>query len=871
MKNFKKLVGIMLSAVLTLISIQIIVFQPVVTAAESTVTVTESGGWNESAYVKWSAYTGAEGYNVYIKPVSGQYAKLDDMLVREYKDCFRADALGLAAGDYVMKVVPVVSGAEETAAAAETGTLKAVNYLREGFAFSAASPNKYTTGAYNQDGTLKSDAIVVYLTDANRDSLTIEGHEDMGKGINAIISKAKNLNVPLDVRILGKVRKPDGINLDSTMRVQDAKNITIEGVGHDATMYGWGLSLKRTNNIEIRNAAIMWHCNGTDGDAISLDTDNYNIFIHNMDFYYGAPGAEEDQKKGDGTVDMKARSDYITVSYNHFYDTGKSTFSGGQWELNNKLDPTAKVNVTYHHNWFDHSDSRHPRCVVGNTHVYNNYYEGNGYGAAACENASVFVENNYFENCSMPMMIGSQGSDAYRSAGSYSGSKNLSNQDGGMIKEYGNYMTGQDTFFNQENSEVEGQIDAYSVADPKDKVPETVKALKGGWAYNNFDTDASMYSYTPDTAETARDNVKKGAGRMNGGDLKWTFTSKDNKNGGIIAGLQSAIQNYDSLLLKAGGLSVEGTAPVEPEKPSEGTTEAPKEGGKLEDDYVWDLQNISTTPTNGLWSGEPFSYNKGNNTYISEDGYSYDIDGYITGTNNPGHKDGSKYNGGPEIPEVGGFIAVTAPDDGVMTTAIRTGSGSTPKTSYITDGVSNIKTVVNAGATHRFDVVRFNVKKGTVYYIFTAGSKIRIAYLGFTKGSESEEPSTEMTTQAITEAQPPISDVNKSDVITEKKADGSVSFIAGVSSVEYKEAGFIFESDGKKAERAVAKAGAENNKVYRSLKDSAVKPEQLKKEYEYAYTISDIPDGKEIKVTPYVITLAGEKIESDTKIYSMVQ
>ena len=83
-----------------------------------------------------------------------------------------------------------------------------------------------------------------------------------------------------------------------------------------------------------------------------------------------------DQVKGDGSIDIKSRSDYITSSYNHFWDSGKACVAGGVWESKNPDDPEAKVNITYHHNWFDHSDSRHPRCVAGNTHVYNNYYDG---------------------------------------------------------------------------------------------------------------------------------------------------------------------------------------------------------------------------------------------------------------------------------------------------------------------------------------------------------------------------------------------------------------------------------------------------------------------------------------------------------------
>ena len=46
------------------------------------------------------------------------------MLIRQYPDRFRADAVGLAAGSYVMKIVPVISGKEDDTKAAETVKLK---------------------------------------------------------------------------------------------------------------------------------------------------------------------------------------------------------------------------------------------------------------------------------------------------------------------------------------------------------------------------------------------------------------------------------------------------------------------------------------------------------------------------------------------------------------------------------------------------------------------------------------------------------------------------------------------------------------------------------------------------------------------------
>ena len=64
--------------------------------------------------------------------------------------------------------------------------------------------------------------------------------------------------------------------------------------------------------------------------------------------------------------------------------------------------------MTYHHNWFDGTNQRHPRVRFGNpVHVYNNYYSNNGgYGVASTEGAGVLVEGNYFENTEDPYHLG---------------------------------------------------------------------------------------------------------------------------------------------------------------------------------------------------------------------------------------------------------------------------------------------------------------------------------------------------------------------------------------------------------------------------------------------------------------------------------
>ena len=69
--------------------------------------IQEYGGWFESAYVMWDKTEGYD-YNVYISPASSDaWVKLDDELVREYPTYGRADALGLQAGSYQFKIVPI--------------------------------------------------------------------------------------------------------------------------------------------------------------------------------------------------------------------------------------------------------------------------------------------------------------------------------------------------------------------------------------------------------------------------------------------------------------------------------------------------------------------------------------------------------------------------------------------------------------------------------------------------------------------------------------------------------------------------------------------------------------------------------------------
>ncbi len=532
--------------------------QAVFSETES-VTITQASGWFESAYAEWSG-AGIDTVNAYIKPEGGEYAPIDRELLREYKNgTRRVDAPGLSAGSYRIKIVPAENGAENESLAAETEILTVGSFPREGFAFSPRSPEKDASGGYNPDGTPKDGADIIYVSNGNKDRVMIDGIPKDGVGLVSIFDfrERNKITTPLIVRLIGRVDMPEGME-KYLLGIRNTKNVTIEGVGEDAAIHGWGITFKESSNIELRNFAIMWYGGGTDSDATALDGNNDNIWIHNLEYFYGAHGPDEDQGKGDGSIDMKNQSDYVTISYNHFWDSGKTTFT------DSPDGDSTKTHVTYHHNHFDHSDSRHPRCVGSDVHMYNNYYDGvSKYGIGAAKGSCIFAENNYFRYCARPMIISSQGSDVYNpSKRNYSGDGTLSGQSGGMIKAFGNHMGEYERFYTQLDTPSDlapgvsnaGHFDCYLVSSRDEKVPDTAKALKGGAIYDNFDTAADMYDYSAETAESAVETVKKYAGRMNGGDFEYTFDNEvQDSNYDTIPELQNLVENYDPPIAKVGG------------------------------------------------------------------------------------------------------------------------------------------------------------------------------------------------------------------------------------------------------------------------------------------------------------------------------
>jgi pectate lyase/amb allergen len=608
-KGLSKLIGALLATSMVLGSVSAADFAPlsaVSTAAASTVQIYNSAGVQEAAYIEWAAVSGTDHYYVSYSKDGSSFTQIDDELIRKYPDRWRADIVGLSAGSYTIKVTCKDKAGSIIAENSVSG-VKVVAQDRTGFTFSPKSLayDNGGCGAYNADGTLKSGANVLYVTEKNFDSVSLPLVNKDGKSVTitgvagicytmGAAAMKGHTNPPLAIRFLGTITDAHGDAtaslaspglLETKGQSSNPVNITFEGIGQDTIFNGLAIRLNGVANCEIRNISFWnWH-----DDAIQLQgNENSNHWIHNNDLFYGENHGG-DQKKGDGSTDVKDDSRYITYSYNRYWDCGKTSLCGMKSE-------TGDNYISYHHNWFDHSDSRHPRIRTMFVHVYNNYYDGNAkYGVGAANSSSAFVEGNYFRNCKHPMLSSLQGSDIMENSKTgepdFSAGGTFSSEPGGIIKAYNNYIEGSDAdkfnggvepvYYDAADTKTNGkatQFDAYLAKSRDEQVPSSVKALVGGKTFNNANVDSYILSIPVEEPAAAKAKVEAYAGRI-GDHFQFQFTAADDTDSEINTALESKLKTYaadtSDDYVSYGGAS-DGSGPV-PTVSTEATTEATTE------------------------------------------------------------------------------------------------------------------------------------------------------------------------------------------------------------------------------------------------------------------------------------------------------
>jgi pectate lyase len=201
---------------------------------------------------------------------------------------------------------------------------------------------------------------------------------------------------PLVVYVIGTLTP--GSLVTDMCDVKDVYDISLIGVGVDATLSGFGLNIVRSQNIIVRNLRIQ---NApVDGVTVQADdvegTGNHIWLDHNTI-----------TNCGDGALDVTHTASYVTVSWNHFHHHDKLCLMGHS----DGQSSDVAMKVSYHHNYFDSTGQRHPRVRYGKAHVFNNYYRKTSlYGVSSNLEADVLMEGNYFLNVPLPSDTSRDGS-----------------------------------------------------------------------------------------------------------------------------------------------------------------------------------------------------------------------------------------------------------------------------------------------------------------------------------------------------------------------------------------------------------------------------------------------------------------------------
>lgn len=186
---------------------------------------------------------------------------------------------------------------------------------------------------------------------------------------------------------------------DERIELKDVSNVSIVGVGGGALFDQLGIHIRSSSNIVLRNLHVRNVkksgspvSNG--GDAIGMESDVHNVWVDHCTLE--ASGGES--AGYDGLFDMKAGTQYVTLSYSVLLNSGR----GGLVGSSDSDDDNGPV--TYHHNVFQNLDSRTPLLRHGTAHAFNNHYTGiTKSGMNPRIGGRIKVENNYFERARDPL------------------------------------------------------------------------------------------------------------------------------------------------------------------------------------------------------------------------------------------------------------------------------------------------------------------------------------------------------------------------------------------------------------------------------------------------------------------------------------
>lgn len=273
-----------------------------------------------------------------------------------------------------------------------------------------------------QGGVTESNSGVLGFASVNGTTTGGQGGQTVTVSNFNDLKRAVSDKKPLIIQVSGNIRGTGYINVNSNTTIMGLKGSSLEGVA--LLVYG-------TNNVIIRNMTIR---NVKGYSNIIIKEGAHHVWVDHCDL-------SSDRNNGweyyDGLLDVGQGADYVTISWNKLHDNHIASLIG--WGARDY----DKLNITFHNNHLYNISERAPDMRYGHVHYFNNLNENNsGYSVSALEKGTVRTDNNYFNNCALPITTTYNGYTAGYISGANtntyvnSGKNNLTTSESNWIPPY---------------------------------------------------------------------------------------------------------------------------------------------------------------------------------------------------------------------------------------------------------------------------------------------------------------------------------------------------------------------------------------------------------------------------------------------------
>ncbi len=486
-------------------------------------------GLNEQIYLNL-----AKGEYVisYKKADAEEYTVLDKELMLENKEKLDCYILGLAKGLYDVKIE---QGEGDRYACKTFTDIDVEKQDRSGYAHFQRDEG---IGGYNNDGTVKEGAKILYVSNATKNTVTMDINGTTYTGLVEILKAKEHMEAPLIIRVLDRITSnqfkadctpPDDYNsvTDEYLKSLFANNMGENLVGIPVTYYVKSLNkqfeyvttpdgIEFVKEIEGESTYDFF---GQTSQITMLNTKDLTIEgvgskaeFFQLSFYFGYCNSIEIKnltfsKYPANALDFQCGGKtQEECTSNGWYWIHNNTFKSGQnyWQVGmdksivlrnmrnatvsyNKFTNQDKVvllagweydyqlNVTLHHNFYLNCGQRTPMSRNSNIHSYNNYFADCQRGVSARHYTYLFSEANYFDGVGQ----------AYYEA---------TDEIWGAVKSFGDVYRSSG-----------GVLDIVVKSDSRDTVIDNVCSPDGITDYSKFDTDPELFYYD---AENKRSDVE---------------------------------------------------------------------------------------------------------------------------------------------------------------------------------------------------------------------------------------------------------------------------------------------------------------------------------------------------------------------------